>query len=92
MAPPLSYPQRYNLDGNLEDIAPRQILHAPGAISVHGNFRQGASNPRPSAQELRILWLLVNKSNKEQTEYFLTLLKQSIKLSLKFLHKNVLHN
>ena len=29
------------MDGNLEDIAPRRILQAPGAISVHGGFSSG---------------------------------------------------
>ena len=53
MAPPLLNPQRYNLDGNLEDIAP--ILHAPGAISVHGSFRQASLEPESSGQKLRTL-------------------------------------
>ena len=42
-------------NGNLEDIAPTTILHAPGAISVHGSFRKASLEPGPSGQELRTL-------------------------------------
>ena len=48
MAPPLWYPKRYNLDGNLEDTA-HTILYAPSAISVHG----GVSPDRPRTQALQ---------------------------------------
>ena len=36
-------------------LHPRRILHAPGAISAHGCFRQASLEPGPSGQELRIL-------------------------------------
>ena len=49
MTPPLLYPQRYNLDGSLKDIAPRQILHASDAISVYG----GGSPGEPRTRALR---------------------------------------
>ena len=50
MAPPLWYPQRYNLDRNLEDIA--LILYALSAISAHGCVSQGSLEPGPSGPEM----------------------------------------
>ena len=39
---PLRYPQRYSFYGNLENITPTKDLHAPGAISVHGDVPQAS--------------------------------------------------
>ena len=36
-------------------LHPRRILHVPGAICVHGSFRQQSLEPGTSGQELRIL-------------------------------------
>ena len=36
-------------------LHPRQILHAPRAISAYGSFCQASLEPRPSDQELRAL-------------------------------------
>ena len=33
----------------------RRLLHPPGAISVHGSFRQASLEPGPTGQELRTL-------------------------------------
>ena len=41
--------------GTWRTLHPRRILHAPGAISVHGSFRQASLEPGPSGQELRTL-------------------------------------
>ena len=41
--------------GAWRTLHPRRILHALGAISVHGNFRQESLKPGPSGQELRTL-------------------------------------
>ena len=41
--------------GTWRTLHPRRILHAPGAISVHGSFRQAILEPGQSGQELRTL-------------------------------------
>ena len=43
MVPPLWYSQKYNLNESLEYIAPRRILHAPGAMRVHGDVTPAES-------------------------------------------------
>ena len=40
MAPPLQYPQRCNLE-TWRTLHPRRILHASGAINVHGSVTPG---------------------------------------------------
>ena len=53
--PGFGTPKGIILDGNLKDIAPLRILHAPDAVSVHGGFRQASLEPKPSRPELKTL-------------------------------------
>ena len=67
---PLCYPQRYNLDVNLEDIAPKTDFTCTRCHGVHGGFHQASLEPGPSSSELRTLqtghenkWIMLHLVN-----------------------------
>ena len=65
MATPLWYPQRYNLDGKLDGIAPTTDFTA---ISVHDIFRQASLELGISGSELRTLPTGQPRSFKDKKE------------------------